>query len=184
MQYSWIVKLKKNHLVVLDISNNSNRETIFVDGQVVADKNVSWFYHKHLFFIDENQCYLKVFGLNNYMVFFVKLYVNNKLVPLNSGTALLPEDINPEILNVKPPILFKPTPRWYWIFIIINCLEIPFLIPQRYLAVVPLFFASKIILRNCRSNPYKLSIKQRLLLCIGVTIANFVLVFAVCYFLY
>lgn len=183
MKYSWIANVKtKNHAVTFDISNSSNRETVIVDGKIIIDENSTSPYHSHRFAIDGEKCQIKLFALNNYVIFFVKLYVNKKLIPKYKKNDPLPNDVEPTFLSVGAPELFKPTPPWYWLFIIANICTIHFMKAGYIWTGAPTFIATLAVVKICRSNPGNWNIKQRLLACIGITILNFASGFLIYYF--
>jgi hypothetical protein len=183
MKYSWIVKLNKNHVVVLDASSMGGRETIVVDGQIIIDKAEPSIYHIHKFILEGKPCEIKAFGLNAYMVFSINLFVDGKKIDKYKLIEPLPDDIDPKLFNVTPPQSFKPTPSWYWLFILVN-FSLIFLVQQSSrILVLPSIIVIISIVKICRANPNPLSIKHRLWWCAGLTSSNLI-VFTIIKILY
>ena len=175
MKFRWIVPLDKNYAILLDIASVGTRETVFVDGKLVVDKNVSSMFHTHSFKINDVDCKIKMFGLNNMMPIFIKLYIGGNLVKRYKSSDPTPSDIDPKWLDMKPCQLFQPTPAWYWLFVVANAIPVFLIEAGKIFQMFPAFIAVLVIIHMARSNPKRYTIKQRLSFFVGMSIANLAL---------
>jgi hypothetical protein len=175
MKFKWITTLEKNYAVVLNITSAGTRETIFINGKSVVDENASSMFHTYNFNIENVDCKLRIFGLNNLVPLFVRLYVNNKVIKRYKKMDSIPSDINPAWLDINPDKLFETTPAWYWLFVIMNAAPEFWVESGKVFQAFPAFLATIMIIHIARSNPKKYTIKKRLSFFVGMTIVNLAL---------
>ena len=172
MHYSWLVTLNKNYAVALDVASIGERETVFLNGEIIVNKDNGTMLHSYQFTIENRPCRLKMFALNNFVPIFVHLYVDGKKVmPFKQGIPI-PEDIDAAWLHasIKPSNIMS---WWYMLFIPCNMLTAP-LIKGTALGFAMPFMICMTILNMARTNPGKLSVKTRVLSFCVMTAINFI----------
>ena len=188
MRCSWIVSIKnRNHVVLFDISEKGERQTIIVNGQIILDNNAAKSYCVQNFKIEGMKCRIDMFGISYHLVFFVKLYVDGILMEKFQKNTSLHKDVNPNFLTTKLSKFiapFEPTPGWYWLFAILNMGTIFLIRPEHYWSALPPIIFPMLLLQQCSSNPYKFTVKQRFFLCVAITIVNFIAAFLIYKFVY
>jgi hypothetical protein len=161
-------------MVVFFIDPCSTKESVFVNGKTLLNKNSPSLYHEHRFEVEGDNFIIKVFALNNLIPISVVLYVNGEKIKRFKSKKEIPFHIKPEWL-MRNKMTNREMPSWYWIFIIINAAFIFFVQPGKYLQIIPPFIIVMTILRLARTNPGKYTVEKRVFIFLFLTVVNLAL---------